>query len=443
MTAKHGAYWALTIIFLANFLNYLDRQLVSALETPISDDLRLKDWEYGLLWTLFTVGYMVCAVPIGWAADRLNRPRLFALCVFVWSLATVVTGMVKDKNLLYVVRVFIGVGEAGCLVIGPALISDLFRKEARGKALSAFFLAMPLGGTLAYVMAGELIDIVDWRTMFFIAGFPGFGVALLILLMSDPPRGAGEEAGHGGHTGGHGGGKWTDFLKLLKTPTLRFIIFAQAFAMILLVCLLHFGVEFFETARGMSKKDARTALGIMACIGGVTGNLLSGWLGDRLSRRLGGAYSLLAGVSYLLAWPCVLVGVNVDNHWVFLPALTLGAFFLFMCMPAVNTQIANVSPPALRASAWALAVLILHLLGDALAPPVFGWASDTIGRQTAFTFFSVSLILASACCFVASRTAKADAERAMAGEERGPLSTDARFMAVQDQIKVVDERLKK
>src|SRR5438045_3658065 len=138
---RSGAVWALTLIFLANFFNYVDRQLVSALEKQLHDEptLQIGETEFGLLWTLFTVGYMVCAVPIGLLADRIHRPRLFSICIVIWSVATVVSGMAETRTALYVARMFIGVGEAGCLVIGPALLSDLFSLKARSKALSIFY----------------------------------------------------------------------------------------------------------------------------------------------------------------------------------------------------------------------------------------------------------------------------------------------------------------
>src|SRR5262249_53584516 len=144
--------WALAVICVANFFNYMDRMLVSALEKQLVADFRLENWEFGLLWSLFTIGYMACAIPIGYLADRYNRTLLFALCVAVWSAATIATGLATWKLVLYASRLFIGVGEAGCLVIGPALLSDYFSRAARGRALSTFYLGQPLGGTAGFVL---------------------------------------------------------------------------------------------------------------------------------------------------------------------------------------------------------------------------------------------------------------------------------------------------
>ena len=184
MTKKYAKY-ALAIICFANFLSYLDRQLVSALEEPLTRDpemggLGLSSTEFGFLWTLFTLGYMLCAPFIGYATDRYRRPRIFAVCIFIWSLATIASGLAQAKWVLYVSRVLIGLGEAGCLIVGSALISDLFSKEARGRALSIFYLGLPLGGTFAFVMSGLLLEYTGWRPLFFIAGLPSFLLCILI-----------------------------------------------------------------------------------------------------------------------------------------------------------------------------------------------------------------------------------------------------------------------
>lgn len=446
MTAKRLALWALFIIFLANFLNYTDRQLVSALEKPLRSGLALNEVEYGLLWTLFTVGYMLCAVPIGLLADRLSRTRLFALCIIIWSMATIISGMAQTKFILYVARIFIGVGEAGCLVIGPSLISDFFRTKVRGKALSMFFLAMPLGGTAAFIMAGLLINILSWREMFILAGAPGFLIAVFIWVLPEPERGqadADPSSHHHHHGPRKGGGGLRGYIQLLRTPTLMLIILAQAFGVFILIPLIHYGVEFFISMRGMAEDEARVALGVIALIGGLAGSIVAGIVGDRLAARTKGAYALLAGIGYLLSIPCLMAGFWLETKWMYLTALTFGCFFIFMCMPAVNTQIANVVRPTLRASAWALAVFILHLLGDTVSPPLFGYfnrelgelhaaklgidsdaiqatigtamseslaikVNYSIGRQWAFFWFALALIPASLCCFIAALTAKRD-----------------------------------
>jgi MFS family permease len=426
MIGRRLALWALAIIFAANFLNYFDRQLVSALEDPLKatvaeGGLHLTEVEFGWLWSLFTIGYMVCAVPIGLLADRFRRTWLFAFCIVVWSVATIASGLAPSKHILYIARVFIGVGEAGCLVIGPGLISDYFSRRMRGRALSIFYLGLPLGGTLAFVLTGQFGQI-GWRKMFWFAGAPGFVIALLVALLPEPPRGEMEEDGEPipGHPAHSGGGSLRDYLGLLTNKTLLLVILAQTFAMVILAPLIHFGVGFFTEARHMGSKQALTTMGLMALVAGVLGNTLSGLIGDRVSKRLPGAYALLAGLAFLAGWPCLYIGFTNPDQNIFIPALTLGCFFYFFCMPAVNTQIANVVAPNQRAMAWALAVFVLHLLGDTLSPPLFGrvitiledrYGNGGLGRQYGFVYFSIAMGVAGVCCLLAALTARKDIER--------------------------------
>ena len=415
MTKRYLGY-ALAVIFTANFLSYLDRQIIGALENELTDPqgLGLTKTEFGILHSAFTVGYMVFAPIVGFLLPRVSRPRIFAVCVVIWSIATIASGFAPNKYALYATRFFIGIGEAGCLVIGPTLLSDYFPKEMRGRALSVFFLALPLGGTAGYIVGGFLNELVGWRYTFLLAGLPGFLVAALIWFLVDPPRGGQDEAGHGhGLPVGQGAGS---YLGLLRNRTLLLIILAQAFAVMFLQPLLLFGVGFFEDERGFSKKQATTTLGLVALVAGGLGNMLSGVLGDRLSKRgIRGPYALLAGIAFIAGLPCLLLGFTSTQRWLFIPALGMGAFFYFLCMPAVNTQIANAVTAHQRAMAYALAVFILHALGDTGAPPVFGKVADILdSRQQAFLFFSFSLLLAGGSCLLAAKTAARDEAKAAA-----------------------------
>lgn len=432
ITASHAAIstryavYALVVIFFANFLSYLDRQIVSGLEEELSKAFGLSQTAFGGLWTAFTIGYMVFAPVIGVMVDRQHRPRLFALCIFVWSLATMWSGWaglfpgLSGQLQLFAARFLIGIGEAGCLVIGPTLIADYFSTSFRGRALSLFFLGMPLGGMAGYAVAAlstEYLGENGWQSAFYFAGLPGLPLAVVVWFLVDPPRGGG--GGDEAHGHGHGG-KFEGFgpyLELLKNRTLRFIILAQAFAVVILVPLLHFGVKFIQNKFDLEKDEATLRIGVISLLAGVLGNMLSGVLGDRLATRMRGAYALMAGIAYSVGAPFLILGFTTLTEWVMLASLTFGAFCFFLCMPAVNTQIANVVSPHHRARAYALAVFILHLLGDTLAPLLFGFAStemgrqmddEELGRQTAFVIFSCALFASGICALLAARAAQKD-----------------------------------
>lgn len=400
MTKSYLRY-ALGVIFFANFLSYLDRQVVSALEHQLKHAFHLSTAEFGYVGSAFTVGYMVFAPIVGFLIARHRRPRVFAMCVIVWSVATICSGLAPNKWCLYATRFFIGAGEAGCLVIGPTLLSDYFPKEVRGRILSIFFLALPLGGATGYIAGAVINDHLGWKAAFYIAGAPGFLVAALIWKLLDPtPSGEPIDPHHPQVKG------IRPYFELLRNRTLLFIILAQAFAVMFLQPFLHFGVGFFEDERHLAKKTATISLASIALIAGALGNALSGFIGDRLAKRSRGAYALMAGVAFIIGLPFMLVGFTSTQMAVFLPALGLGAFCYFLCMPAVNTQIANAVPAEKRAMAYALAVFILHCLGDTAALPAFGKVADVVGgKHTAFLIFSFALLLAGLSCLLAAKFA--------------------------------------
>ena len=172
----------------------------------------------------------------------------------------------------------------------------------------------------------------------------------------------------------------------------------------------------------MTNEQATLTLGIIALVAGGLGNMLSGVIGDKLARRgVKGPYALLAGAAFALGFPCLLAGFLAQSKAVYLGGLGLGAFFYFLCMPAVNTAIANATRPAERATAYALAVFILHLLGDTGANPAFGAVSDALeSKQRAFLIFSLFLLPASVSCFLAARTSSRDEDRAVAAPAATP-----------------------
>lgn len=440
---KRYAKYALVVIFFANFLSYCDRQIVSALERELTHTFGLTEEAFGALWSAFTVGYMVFAPVVGFLADRNSRPRIFAVCVFIWSFATIGSGLAHTKAELFAARFLIGIGEAGCLVLGPSLIADYFDKQHRGRVLSIFFLGLPLGGFAGYLLAAAIVSrphdkvphgvaeakpvavqaapvgdappaeevsaetgVEEWRVAFWVAGAPGILLAFFVWSLVDPPRGGDDDASHRIHG-------LKPYLGLFRNRTLLLIILSQAAAVIFLVPLLHFGVKFFETKYHMSKARATVSLGTTVLIAGLLGTALSGFLGDKLARRIKGAYALLAAAAFLIAMPWLLLGFMTRVRWQVFPALGAGAFCCFVCMPAVNTQIANCVPAKQRGMAFALAVFILHLLGDTLSPLVFGQASHMWGRGRAYVVFSGAMLVAGLLAFFAFLCAPRDEMNAL------------------------------
>ncbi len=382
----------------ANVLNYLDRQVVSALERELRQAFSLDRVAFGALWSAFTLGYMTFAPAVGYAADRVRRPRLLGACILVWSAATCASGLARTAFELYAARFFIGVGEAGCLVIGPALLSDLVPAAVRGRVLAAFYLGMPIGGAAGYLVGGAARHAgLGYTAAFLAAGLPGLLLAAATARRPDP-----RPIARGGVPTARPPSA-AAYRSLLTRPAYLAVVAAQTFAVAVLAPILHFAVRFFEEARGLAPLEATGLLAGTALVGGLVGAPLSGVVGDRLAARRRDGYALVAAVGYGLAAPLVALVFLAPSPYVFAPALLVASALLFACMPAVNTQISVVVPAPARAMAYAAAVFVLHLLGDMAAPPLFGAVADAMGTAPAFAAFSSLLLFASFAAFVSGR----------------------------------------
>ncbi len=173
-----------------NGLNYLDRYVAAATLPLILADLALSDSAGGLLQSAFIITYSLACPGAGWLGDRQPRLRLAAAGVFVWSVATVASGLAPTYALLLVARAVIGVGEASYAVVTPSLLSDCYPPDRRARVLGIFYAAIPVGTALGYVLGGLVGEAFGWRAAFFVAGAPGALLAVLLTRMPEPPRGA-------------------------------------------------------------------------------------------------------------------------------------------------------------------------------------------------------------------------------------------------------------
>src|SRR5262245_57813253 len=156
MTRALSPFWLLFILTGLNLFNYLDRSVGSAVLTPIRNEFGVKDQDLGLITTIFMIGYFVTSPVFGYLGDRTSRKWLIAVGIFVWSLGTVLTGFAATFRWLLLYRILVGVGEASYATIGPSLISDVFPSSKRNVALTIFYVAIPVGSALGYVVGGKL-----------------------------------------------------------------------------------------------------------------------------------------------------------------------------------------------------------------------------------------------------------------------------------------------
>ena len=190
--SPRAARLAVALLFGVNFLNYIDRYVIAAVAPLIQADFGLKDTQLGLIGSMFMLAYMAASPVAGILADRYPRRYFVGGGVLLWSLATIASGLSAGYRQLLAARSFIGIGEAGFGGVAPTLISDLFPKERRGRMLAYFYVAIPVGSALGFLLGGYVGEHWGWRHAFYIAGGPGLVLGLLALFMAEPARGAGD-----------------------------------------------------------------------------------------------------------------------------------------------------------------------------------------------------------------------------------------------------------
>ncbi len=404
-----GSRIILLFLFGVNLLNYIDRQILFAVFPPVQAALRLSDTQLGLLASAFMWVYLSTAPVFGLLADRWSRPRLMGLGVAVWSVATTVSGVVRQYGELLVGRAAVGVGEASYGAVAPAMLSDLFVPGERGKALAVFSMAIPTGSALGYLLGGMLERAFGWRAAFFIVGLPGLLLAWSVSRLPDPPRGAtGDSVAS---VEGSPLPRGREYLELLRSPSYVLNSLAMTAMTFAVGGLAAWVPTYLVRVRGMELIHANFTFGLLTLLSGVAGTMAGGWLGDRLLARVPSAYFLVSGMGLALSVPCAAAVILLtDLTWV-LGAIFLAEIFIFLNTGPMNAIIADVSRAEVRATAYAANIFVIHALGDAISPTIVGMLSDRLGLATAFWIAPASLALAALFCFWGMRHFARDVSR--------------------------------
>lgn len=386
----------LAVLTFINLFNYLDRFVVASLvESLRASELRLTDTQAGALMTGFIVVYMATSPLFGVLGDRGSRPRLLALGVFVWSLATAAAGLARSFASLFAARAAVGIGEAAYGTIAPSLLADYFSREKRGRIYAIFFCAIPIGSALGYIVGGWADTHLGWRAAFYVAGLPGILLALLALTLPDPPRGvmdAGEELpAEASKEAG-----WGSYLALAKNRPFRIAVLGYAAYTFGVGGMAFWMPAFLERVRGVPKEDATIRFGLVVVVTGFVGTFLGGFVGDALLKRTKEAYLWVSGVATLLAVPFAVVALKASAPSVYLPALVIAQLLVFASTGPINSAIVNDVLPWQRAAAVAACNFTIHVLGDVPSPPLLGALSDATSLASAVLLVPVAFLVGGA-----------------------------------------------
>jgi MFS transporter, Spinster family, sphingosine-1-phosphate transporter len=399
-SASRPALIALGVLTAINLLNYLDRYLVPPLVPELEGALGISHEQAGWLWPAFMIVYMVAAPVFGAWGDRRSRTRPIALGVAIWSLATVLSGLARSYPQLYASRALVGIGEAAYAAIAPALLADYFPLSARGRVYAVLNMAIPVGAALGYVLGGLIGHHFGWRAAFFLCGAPGVLLAGAILALPDPPRGARDDpatviAGYPPRAPASGEVReaMSVYRSLLGRIPYLLLVLGYAAYTFGLGGLGFWMPTFLQQVRGVSADEATTGFGAIVIVTGFIGTLAGGWLGDYFLRRSRQGYLWFSAMTTLAAAPVAVLALVSPAPGIYYPAIVAAELLLFMSTGPINAAIINIVSPLERASAMALSIFTIHLLGDVPSPPLIGHLAVTGSLGRAVLIVPVALAI--------------------------------------------------
>ncbi len=368
-----------------NFLNYIDRAVVAAVVKPMQDELGLSNFEAGALNSAFLIGYFLTSPLFGARADKGARKGLIALGVVIWSLATVASGMATGVWTLLAARIVVGVGEASYATLAPTIIDDLTPPQSKNRALSVFYLAVPLGYALGYILGGTFAKHWGWRNAFFIVGAPGIVLALSCLAIAEPPRKLVEAKG-----------KLIDGLRQIAQLPLFRRAMAGYIAWNAAVGAFSYWAPKYLLDRFPSHLDEQSAnfyFGIVLVASGAIGTFVGGQWADRSLAKLPpvtidtphdavenkrGINALLriCAIGTAIAAPLAAVCFFLPVWWSFFAVAFVVEIGRFLSTSPINAVILRGVPPERRASAMAASIFAIHLFGDLWSSAALGLLQD-------------------------------------------------------------------
>jgi multidrug resistance protein len=419
--AKLHPRTALITLTALNLLNYVDRNVLFAVQPLIQDEFHLTKTQIGYLTSVFLGFYMVAAPFVGPLADRYSRKLIIVLGAVFWSALTLLTAFTHTYTELLIRHTLVGIGEATFVTIAPTFVADLFAEEKRGRILGIFYLALPVGSAAGYLLGGYLSPHYGWRFPFYIAAAPGFLLALAVSFLKEPKRG--------------------QFDTLEEPPedlpaqvVSRNLVLKLVMAIYFELKRIYFGVlrnpafltatlgmaamtfslggiqvwmpQFLYSERHYSLQAANFTFGIIIVGDGILASLAGGWLGDYLLPRMKSSYYMVSAVSMGLGVPVMIVALFARGR-AMVPAIAVAAFLLLLNTSPLNAALINSVGAHIRATAIAVNIFIIHILGDVPSPTMMGWVADKRSLQAAFILPVIAMVISSAILFYGMKFAPA------------------------------------
>jgi MFS family permease len=415
---RHRNY-VLFLIFIAYFLNSIDRNIINVLQQSIKTEFHLMDWQLGMMTGFaFALFYTSIGIPTARFIDSgAVRTKIVAGGLALWSVATALCGMCQSYWQLLLCRAGVGVGEG---TFGPStmtLVSDYFGPTERARAMGIYLIGLPLGSLVGLSLGGVVADHYGWRAALLVVGLPGLLVALIIrATMKEPPRGLAD-------------GKYVKLERALsigqvfristRKKTVVHLLLAASFASFSTVGGMVWFLPYLQRAYHLSAGQIGPQWGVMVGLTGMAGTLAGSYLADKFGERNFKYFMIVPAVSMLISFPFYVAAMLTGNFMVCFACLVVPAALNNVWIPAAMSLTQSLAPLAMRALLGMFVTFAANLIGHGIAPPVIGGLSDLFGAQFGSDAAGLRWALIAAAIFyplaalhfwLASRTVQTDIE---------------------------------
>jgi MFS family permease len=381
---------ALALLTALNLLNYIDRSVLFAVQEMVKAEFHRSDAAFGMLTSVFFIFYMCAAPFMGPLSVRFSRRSVIVVGALIWSAATLLTAVTHNFTELLLRHTLVGIGEASFVILSPTFIADMFPENQRGRVMGIFYLAIPVGTALGYVIGGLMAPVYGWRAPFYVGAGPGVLLALLLLLIPEPPLGQFDP---------HEKTPDRDTLKgLARNPAFITATLGMAMMTFALGGLQVWMPTFLQRARGYTLAGANNLFGLSIAVNGLFASLAGGWVSDYVLRRTRSAHYLVSAVSLALGIPGMWLALYTQGRSMII-GIFLAEFLLLFNTGPLNAAVINSVSAPIRAMALAVNIFIFHLLGDVPSASLIGYLSDHYTLQLAFLGPVIAIGLSSAILF--------------------------------------------
>jgi len=395
--------YTIGVLFVLYMMDYALRSVIGPMTPALKSSLGLSDTEIGWLMSVVLIGVAVFALPLSFVIDRWRRSKMVSIISIVWSIASIFSGFCVNFGQLLTTRAMVGIGEAGFVSGGLALIIGMVRKARRAFVTGIWAAAIPLGSAVGFLVGGWVTKSWGWQAAFFALAAPGVIFGILAWFLPDYKI-------HKDTLDKAGGGKtamMTTLKEMLRIKTLPILYISVALAMCLQQGSIPWVPVLLNRNMGIDNAVAATLSSGIALLA-VISMPLGGWVADRVSRH-NPRNKVLVMVFGL--WMCGLL-IAAGAYLGSLPLFVAGAFFIPFGVSAQLNTVQEIVPIYRRATAWGLYMFSGYFLGGMWGPIIMGAVSDAAGIQYAYIVICAIGIVASLGLLWACRHFNADYQRA-------------------------------